>query len=469
MTNEKNRIRLVKYKIKHFFPYLNKVYLSKIARDKQSLSYNCKNHFNFTEYWSIILALIIFLTLILLKHFNLILTVDINYLDFFKTILIIPLTLIGFIIPITLLVINNLSNKHPLYMNIYLKCCLKPFSTVITIISAFILNLMFYFYVYLYNPLQGNMSRSVVGISQYLILIGFSLILFSSLEALKLIKRTMQSFNNEKLYKSVKKHIFHEIMLDIYKEEDRKIVQGVFRDFCEKNKLKADYLGNGYENKYRPILALTNGFIKDVNIKKLIEFRSLLKKEIMPNILGAVHQVGYFNNGKVLGYVNREEDDYFTLQKLLNDSFIITNEKNKDIKQLLDDLKDSTVKSIEKNEESEFERIINVYMHILEDYMVCMKKNNINFGPNQLKELREPFRSLLLIKHSFKDIVKYASSNYNKNLITIFLFKLSTMSKEAIYNTDYSVIPLILETFVTSYIECAENGNDLGKNGCFLD
>lgn len=456
-------INSIKYKIGHFFPHYNKRYLSKMSQNEENLFYDCQKRDSvFSKYFSIFLGLELLFLLLIFKYFNLI-SINIDYLGFFKTILIIPLTFIGFIVPITLLVVNSLSNKHPIYANIYLKCCLKPFSKVLIIILAFMINLGFYFYVYINTSPKGDISNFAAGISLYLILIGLSLILISSFESLKLIKMTIQSFDDEKLYKSIKKHIFNEIIQDINNEMARKTCQRSFKDLCKENNLQTNYLGEGrYGNKFKSISVDGAGFIKDVNTQKLTEFSSLLKNGVSPGILGIVHQVGYPTDGKVLGYVNHKETNYSDLKKLLNTVFIITNEKNEDIKQILDDLKSFTIKSIEKNEETQFKRLIDVYMELLEDYMLCMEKYK------RASDSGEEFRFLSLINYDLQDIIQCCSSSSHENLIVTFLLKFSNMSKEAIDHMDYSVMQIIYSIFLTSYLKCTKNKNNLGKDRVFL-
>jgi hypothetical protein len=460
---------LFRYKILKLIPRYNQRYISKIIEKEQSLSYNCLKRFNFKNYWPILSVIVIFLFLTSLNILGYLFLIDnINYTDFFKSILIIPLTFIGFIIPVLLLVINNLSTKHPAYNEIYINCCLKPFQTFIILILAFIVNIIFYFYLFISSNPQG-LSGNIIVIANFLIIIGLSIILLSSFESIRLIQRTIKSFNDLYLYKSIQKHIFYEIINDVYMERDLNLSRELFQDICKNKSLEAGYLTTWYEHEYKSLKSHRDGFIKDVNIKKINEFGSFLKMKL-PNkdALGLVNQIGYRTENKVLGYVHRDEKNTLILKKMLNDAFIIDYEELKDIKSILDALKEASIKSIERNETSQFQRINDVYMGILERYMDCMKKDGIGFNSNWLYSLREPFRFLVLTRHAFKDIAKNASASYNQDLIVEFIFKIYNLSKKAIFNVDYSILKIIIETFQIIYLKCIENDNNLGKGRVLL-
>lgn len=358
---------------------------------------------------------------------------DIN--DFINGIFIVPLSIVGIIIPITLLVINSIISKNPSFLVKYILENEKPLLVVLIIFIFFILSILLNF-----AKLQGYIQNNEI----YLIL-GLTFVLIALVQSLVLIINTIRFLNDNFLYKQIIKEVSNNILENTCLEKNSKDIILPFQDKAKENDFKVvQSLPYNY-NELLIELKLDHSisykeFIEDINLKSLERLRSLLQNEIDEKTFGIFlipkHR---YSDKKIKFYVNKNEKNLKYIKFWANRVFKI---KKYDIKLVLDPLKDSIIDAIKKNEENKLEKLIDVYSKSLRG--LCKK---ISFYGIEYLDLKDKFISINLIGYDLQDLIKIAIENRNERIIEIFAYKFFRISKNAIINKNY----IFLKSFIDIY------------------
>jgi len=395
-----------------------------------------------------ILFLILFYFSLLLPIFNqnsfqLVISNTINFtmplITSAAPIVTIPLTLVGIIIPLIIIVTNVVGNRAGLQnINIYIDY-LKPLEVFLVSIIFLILSVFAY-------SLSCN---------DFIIPFVFIPLLETSL----LVKKTIDVVDDKFFYILIEKKIAIELVESIKEEKYVFRLRKKFGDICESLNILLNPLNSSF-NYYHPTSPLysnNSGFIIDINISKLKKFKNELSKPLQYKnqrskyFVIIVKFVGeYINSRDVLGFVNATERKYFAstmpiLELKLNKIFILKKSKKiEDLAESLKILKDLIVNSIDQKQQTQFERLLNINMGFVYYYMEYIRKTN------EIKSQAIPgvinSRFVVLISQNFDDILDSAIMIKNKMLGEI-LFELNNLFERAVSYQDYNITKMIIEIY----------------------
>jgi len=372
----------------------------------------------------------------------------------------IPLSLVALIIPLNLLVINAITSKNPSFVVSYYFDKLKPLETLIVVVFSLTGIIFLYF-------LSFSNSNFLINLSNYFPYLEFLLILISVFQSALLVLRTLKLLTNDGLYEFIIKKFVRELIEHVMVE---KVSKNVIKSFIEKSDSYLIKIDNSLNDLYKPNDLINiessnkidfKSFITKIDYESLERLRDIIKNPISDQLFGVIiippPKMSYSSSIKFY------TSEVYDMDKLKSNFDKIFKIENIDIKPFLDEIKDSLIDSINKNEESKLEKLINIYFEGLIRYMIFIDQDSLKSNDKNFLKSKEQFRSLKLICYDLDDILKSSIKSSNARMVEIFGLKFFKISQESIYYKDYSVLKIFLSSFETFYDYSYEYKNKRGK------
>lgn len=368
----------------------------------------------------------------------------------------IPLSLVALIIPLNLLVINAITSNNPSFVVSYYFDKLKPLETLLVVVFSLTFIIFLYF-------LSFSSSSVIVNLSYNFQYLEFLFILISVFQSALLVLRTLGLLTNNGLYEFITKKFVRELIEHITIENKS---QNIINSFNEKSICYGIEINDNITelNELVKIESSTKidfkSFITKIDFKSVKRLKNEIKIPLKEGLYGIIiipaPKMSFGSSIKF--YISQDND----LDKLIPIDKIFKI-KNLDIKPFLDEIKDSLVDSINKNEESKLEKLINIYFESLIRYMEYTNQESLELNDIDFLKSTEQFRSLRLIQYDLDDILKTAIKSSNGRMVEIFGLKFFKISQESIHYEDYSVLKIFLLSFKSFYEYSYDYKNKRGK------
>jgi len=445
---------MIIYKFKRLIPIYKRRFLSEVFGKADPLENN-----RISLKWYLLLLIlgpVVFISLFILFS---IINFNIDWIkttnDFFKSTITIPLAFVTVFIPVITLAISFITGKVPdSFVRIYFghlepKIIFK-FGITYLAIFAFLLLLSY--------------SRNINEFhSKILFIIGLTSLIAPIFLTSIFILRAMTLVTSEIPYKPIVSQMQKEIKCALDLEMGNNIFRYIFPLKCKEMGLILDTSFSSFD--YKPIIANKSGTLIDIDLDKLKSFANSIENEIQhedEKIKGIISVVPFIYPDKleIVGYVSSSEK---SVENKLNDALILA-EDIKLVEKDLNSFKTLAYGSIENNQESEFNNVMNVYVEGLKYYMEFTKTRKEIGIASKRTELYEPFnkwRILNFIWHDLEDIIQLAAKSSNTSLIGNLSHKLLNLFILAIKYQDFSVLRM-LDLYYIVYYFSFNNHNIVG-------
>lgn len=448
---------MIIYKIKKLIPYYKNRYLSTLFEENKPVSLKKREgklKFYIKNYGLLILGgPLIFLVLFLffsLINFNIDWTKATT--DFFSSTLTIPLSFVSVIIPIVTLAISDIKDIVPdSFKKIYFGN-LDP--RIVFLINIFYLAI--FIFLFLFSFYLGLKQFN----SKILIILGLTSLIFPIIMISFFIRRAMTLVMDEIPYIPIVKQMKTEIKEIVNFEIYNNIFRYIFIRKCEELNLVFDPNFSSFD--YKELFSNKVGTLIDIDLYKLKSFVNSIEMGVEyrgENFKGVISivPVRYTKKLETVGYINKEN----LAETNLSDALIIA-EKLKVAEKDLISFKNLAYRAITDNQETEFKRIIDVYIDGLDYFMNYMNKIGVKSTPSELYGFFSKWRFLRLVGYDFYDIAKLAAESSNDDFIDTLSFRLCDLFISAMKYEDFSVFKLLDIFNYSLYYYSFENHNVVG-------
>lgn len=465
-------------------PHFKSRYLSTIVDSTLNISKHktiFKGRIGVLNFFTLFICLFLLSLIILMSNNNLVG----DYNSYFQVVITIPLLLVGIIIPLIILIINNIGKRtNQSFVQTYLDS-LKPMNVFYMALIFLVVNIIIYLFVIsnkdLFNPLNATYNSDLVKIS---ISISISAILTPTIRVIVLVKRVIDSLNDDYLHKQLINKLINEIELSINESRRDTLLLNLFKEKCNELGFGLDYQrtfipSTWLTTNYKYILSKEIGKIEDIDILRLEELKLLFERKFENKKTNDSLVINKFpsqllsQNDNRLGYLKLSDKidsysglDLFMLDMKLKRVYIINKNEKKDIRTILDEYRDIVITSIKDLNVSQFERLISNYTSVLEHYM-SIENEKSKLTPITVNFLVQ-FGFFSDLSSDFEYISDYATRDDNKELIKIFAFELLEIFMKSITycveTKDYSIINIVTSAFPTIYSWSFKNKNNIGIN-----
>lgn len=460
------RLDLIIYKIKKLLNRDN--YLStEIEKRKKELNIKYeprKYSDHLKRHWLIVLSISLFFLIIIICDIANI-TKFLGIIEFLKTTLTVPLLMVGIVLPVLILMINNIGERisHG-FVQVYLDI-LRPFD--VFKISMFLLAIcviLFLSGMWNYNPtdLTNNILISNNAISLAVILVAIFIPLIGTFFLVMKITKYLFFSKENHLYENLTEYLAKKMMKNIYREVDINIFRKIINDM--------------FKGKVKSISTKSMNH-KTVNTDKkgkIIDFNKEILEDIINSIEGAEElyikkiigqEIPTYDG--TIGHINGIEDQekLLTIESSFKESFIIVeNELENDnitIESDLEQLNELIINSINKNQENHFKGLIDVYFNLLKYYIESIEEQNLT---RIFRYDDYPFSvtSLRLIEENLDDIIQCIVERNQNKFLEIFRRKIYELSAKTMNYNNFTIFLFIIRLFEDIYINSIKFRNEKG-------
>ena len=383
-----------------------------------------------------------------------------HLIDFLKTIITLPLLLVGIVIPVIILLINVIEKRIDAgFMHVYFQY-LEPLSVLRLAIVALFVCIVLYFFGTLNFGFNISTLISISPTPFYGALIISSLIVPLMLTFLVVTKIVKSVSNDIILYNQIYNY-FRKKMINV-------VFDVVGDEYFKKNLSKISdnhiILNNTFVSINKEYLVLQSnktGIVIDIDIHLLKKIVKLLKNKDYEIIITTSPGHDIPSYAKNIAYFKSNERSP-KIEKYLKQAIII-NENEDYLKDFIDDfqkLNILTINAIKENNEERFKRFINIYLDCLDRYVTLLNKNNVKIeDSDDYFALSYPIHIIEGDIREFISLIDYE----RKKLLMTFRLKLYNIAKKSVEYNDYLIFKLILRLLTSMYTLSTNNKVMIGQ------
>jgi hypothetical protein len=381
-----------------------------------------------------------------------------GFADFAARIL---LSMVGIIIPVLVLVIQNLGARtSPSFLPVFLRH-MRPFQVFLVTLVSLVLTVFNYLGLQM-GFLEHGYLLGLVTMSTMLV-VPIACVLW-------LVRRVIDSMSDVRVYEFVAKEIVRQVDLDLRREVRFRVTRRLFQQECDRLNLFPTSLGP--IGLLQALRTKDRGEIVDVNLRRLEFFTNELHNTIqIDHGAKAVIAKEPFQTvspgDDVLGEVATEEKQHERLELDLSRAFVVITrseelDEAQQLRDLLELLEEQTIRSIQSGLSAQFKTLMKAYTAILDAYMSRIKELGLQFTPKDLKEPFIEWWSLAMLEFTLRHVAERAAASQDRHFVEDFATWVGALAARSLEYQDYLVFKTSTELFPVLYHASHNSHNQLG-------